>query len=401
MIDRIHNSIRDCTEVIRARPDLAEAHQYRGEAYLAHRRFERAIADLERASLLDQERAEEITPLLGIAYYGRSREMQLAGRAEDATIAYEQARARNPDYVRRQSVSNGDSPPGDATGAIAADTPPTLASRDRIELLKPVQAAERCDQGQIHLKSERYDDAIREFTEALRVDPRNAEAYLGRGLAFFAKGFPDTALADFGQAILYDPMNADAFFHRASAHFTLENEILAIRDCTAAIRWNSEASAAYVLRAKSYLRDGQLERARADIEESERHGVADAESLFAALEKAYLERGRRNVARQALENAAVDLAALQQRDSELAGRLKGDLAQAYYDRAMKSVKDKALDRVEADLEQLGPLNVSLARELKDRLAKAYHQRGLDRRANGGRDAAASDLRRAEELGWRP
>ncbi len=56
--------------------------------------------------------------------------------------------------------------------------------------------------GKSCLDKKDYDAAIPAFAEAIRLDPTNADAYCGRGLAYVKKGEPDKAKAeeDFAQA---------------------------------------------------------------------------------------------------------------------------------------------------------------------------------------------------------
>ena len=45
-----------------------------------------------------------------------------------------------------------------------------------------------------------YDDAIADYTEAIRLNPKFADAYNNRGVAFTKKGEYDDAIADFTKA---------------------------------------------------------------------------------------------------------------------------------------------------------------------------------------------------------
>jgi lipoprotein NlpI len=58
------------------------------------------------------------------------------------------------------------------------------------------------------------DRAIADFDQAIRLEPKNADAYTVRGMAWEAKGDFDRAIADFDQAIRLDPKNSSWYFHR-------------------------------------------------------------------------------------------------------------------------------------------------------------------------------------------
>ena len=50
-----------------------------------------------------------------------------------------------------------------------------------------------------------YDKAIADFGEAIRLDPKRADAYVGRAGAHESKGEYDEAVADCSEAIRLDP----------------------------------------------------------------------------------------------------------------------------------------------------------------------------------------------------
>ena len=59
-----------------------------------------------------------------------------------------------------------------------------------------------------------YFRAIQAFTEALRHDPNNAEAWANRGIAYARKGEVDRAIQDYDQAIQISPSLANAYYNR-------------------------------------------------------------------------------------------------------------------------------------------------------------------------------------------
>ncbi len=54
------------------------------------------------------------------------------------------------------------------------------------------------------------DHAMADYTEAIRLDPKLANAYDNRGRAYRAKGENDRAVRDFKEAIRLDPKLAPA-----------------------------------------------------------------------------------------------------------------------------------------------------------------------------------------------
>ncbi len=60
-----------------------------------------------------------------------------------------------------------------------------------------------------------YDKVIADYTEAIRIDPKNAGVYTTRGFAWALKQEYDKAIADFAEAIRIQPENHDAYIGRA------------------------------------------------------------------------------------------------------------------------------------------------------------------------------------------
>jgi Flp pilus assembly protein TadD len=63
-----------------------------------------------------------------------------------------------------------------------------------------------------------FEGAIAAYTEAIRLNPQNAQPYSGRGHAYLRKGDWDKAITDCNQAIQLDPMMAEAYCTRGGSH---------------------------------------------------------------------------------------------------------------------------------------------------------------------------------------
>lgn len=59
---------------------------------------------------------------------------------------------------------------------------------------------------------------IADYTKAIRLDPKNAEAYSDRGVAYKEIGQSDKEIADFSEAIRLDPKYAKAYYGRGLAY---------------------------------------------------------------------------------------------------------------------------------------------------------------------------------------
>src|SRR5262245_47707481 len=79
---------------------------------------------------------------------------------------------------------------------------PSLSERNRVVAYY--------NRGLAHHQKADYDRAIRDFDEAIRLDPKYAHAYYNRGLAHHQKADYDRAIRDFDEAIRLDPKYAHA-----------------------------------------------------------------------------------------------------------------------------------------------------------------------------------------------
>ena len=75
-----------------------------------------------------------------------------------------------------------------------------------------------------------FDDAIANFTQAIRLQPNDARIYDARAHAYCAKGEFDKAIADCNEAIRIMPQFARAYFARATIYTRKGDEARAVED---------------------------------------------------------------------------------------------------------------------------------------------------------------------------
>jgi tetratricopeptide (TPR) repeat protein len=166
----------------------------------------------------------------------------------------------------------------------AAPTTTTVAKP-----LAPNLAVEQTEAGAKLLESGDYEQAVEQFTLAIKsagatvepvvVDNSAALLYRQRGIAYLRMGFPDTAKEDFTDAIAFAPNDPASYEQRAIAYMELGDLFNALRDATQAIRLKPHNAAAYHTRGLVYSRRGQFNRAVTDLEQA----VADDPTLTAVV----------------------------------------------------------------------------------------------------------------------
>ena len=83
--------------------------------------------------------------------------------------------------------------------------------------------------------------AIEDYTEAIVLDPKFAEAYYQRGLAYAKNGELDKAIEDYTTAIELKPNHADAYYNRGGAFLRLGEQNKAKADLETARNLGSDA----------------------------------------------------------------------------------------------------------------------------------------------------------------
>ena len=90
-----------------------------------------------------------------------------------------------------------------------------------------------------------YQGAVNSFTEAIKLNPKYANAYNDRGVTRFQLADKQGAIEDYNQAIKINPNYADAYYNRGNSRSDLGDKEGAIKDYTQAIKINPNFAEAY------------------------------------------------------------------------------------------------------------------------------------------------------------
>jgi len=186
-------AITDFTKALGVDPSMADSHVYRARAYEKKEKYDQAIKDFSKAI--------EMEPKMALIYADRGRVYFLKGLYDqaiaDCSKALELLPTMDIAYHTRADSYN--------------------AKRMKQEAIADYEraAAAYIEKGIEIAKSGKYDDAIRRFNSAIKLNTKHSSsAYYHRGVAFEKKGDHLKAINDYSEAIRLNPQFAEAYLRR-------------------------------------------------------------------------------------------------------------------------------------------------------------------------------------------
>jgi tetratricopeptide (TPR) repeat protein len=132
--------------------------------------------------------------------------------------------------------------------------------------------------GKAAVEKDNPDAAIAAFTEAIRLDPKMAEAYYCRARVLSDKNENAKAIADYSQAVKLNPKYAEAWCNRGREYAVDGQVEKALADLAEAIKINPKLLPAYQTRGWVYSENGAYEKAAADYTEAIRLDPKDGQT---------------------------------------------------------------------------------------------------------------------------
>jgi tetratricopeptide (TPR) repeat protein len=87
------------------------------------------------------------------------------------------------------------------------------------------------ERSEVHRCLGSHDEALKDCTRAIELNPQLVSAYFRRGLIYGERGDIDLALQDYGNTIGFNPQHVDAYIQRSWIYFRQNNYNLAKIDC--------------------------------------------------------------------------------------------------------------------------------------------------------------------------
>lgn len=319
-------AIRMLTEAINSRElsgaNLATIYYDRGGMYLSKNEYAKALADADKAVALSPNYANALK-MRGTINFAKG--------DMDAAIASLQA--------AEQQLPDDDGIHVDLGNAWRSkgDHAKAMAEYDKAIAMRPTPLG-FAGRALNHLAAGENDAAVADFSEAIRLKPDYAAAYLNRANAYIAGGKLDLAVADFNQALKLRPGDAGALAGRAGVLARLGHADQAATEYDAMLLANPNDAMLHRKRGDVYLAARQYDKAIADYDAALALTPGDAGVL---LNRGAAYHSKGNYAR-AIDDYTAALAATpndarlyNNRGNAYAAMSKFDLAIADYDAALR------------------------------------------------------------------
>ncbi len=386
-------ALQDYDAAIEADPTSAEAYNGRG-ALRAN-----AFADLEKA-LLDVLKAVDLSPRdpgfrfnLGMLRL-KNRMYLKAIEAFDSSLELKGPAARILERRAEAKFQLGDHVGSKLDIASALEKDPRNPSLyDTL--------------GYIRLRAREYEQAVRDLSQALRLDDGLASAYLHRGRAYGALGQTRGALADLRRASELDRRSKETWTDLCQLRRLMKQPRDAAEDCDRALSLDSQYGPAYFQRALAMLAMRDYARAVEDVDTAWQLGVRRAEGQIAKAVAHAASRQYKEAHRSFLKAVGLDPYARSSYVGFAPGHPDGDdFLSSIVDlesRFQADMKDpyvfvlRADSLYSAEHFDKAVLEYTKAMELDGTLADAYVGRGTALTAQDALEASQQDLIRAIEL----
>lgn len=107
-----------------------------------------------------------------------------------------------------------------------------------------------------------YTSAIQSFSEKIAENPKNAQNYHDRGIAYFDTAQYEKAAADFQKAFEFEPKNTDYAFHLGRCYTALGQSDKTLQFCEGVIKSNPKDYTLLCVQAEAFSKKGEAKSAK-------------------------------------------------------------------------------------------------------------------------------------------
>lgn len=174
--------------------------------------------------------------------------------------------------------------------------------------LAPTFAGAYSNRGLVYEILKRYPEAIADLTQSITLDPKYTKAHYNRGHVYDMSERYDNALVDYGAAIRMEPSDANSWFSRGNTYLHLQRYEEALSDFTRTIELDPTHAFAFNNRGWTYGLVQRYDEALGDLN----HAI----SMDSTSAESYLNRGITYMNMERVDEALADFLHATQLDSK-------------------------------------------------------------------------------------
>lgn len=224
---RFEEALGAFSKAIEARPDDADAYNYRGAVQYYRKEYGAAIEDYTRAI--------ELRPLSAGFYNNRGSAWLQNKELDRALLDFHSALEIEPQLAAAHKNRG-------VVFYLREDYEEAIRSFTRALEIQPDTAAFHNNRGSAWYRKGNPLKALQDYTRAAELRPGIAEAYKNRGLVWFRMGLPERAIKDFGKALQADPSSAGVYISRGRALVQRGSYNEALNDYIEALRLDPDSA---------------------------------------------------------------------------------------------------------------------------------------------------------------
>jgi tetratricopeptide (TPR) repeat protein len=138
------------------------------------------------------------------------------------------------------------------------------ATSSRADATQPLSAFLTC--GHYRLRQGDFHAAIADYSDAIRLSPKESIAFMGRAASWYRLGKFEKALADLDTVTRLEPKNTEPYLARGMVRFAQGEFDQAIAEIDGALRLDSRCPNAHQIRGRFWHAKGDLTKAIADFD---------------------------------------------------------------------------------------------------------------------------------------
>lgn len=299
-----HKAISCCNEALSLNPNLAQAYLFRGFFYFFIDRRDRFVENVNMAIGIDPEIAQikvgqdEEGKYFGYVL-GFPRSLRLPIDELAIQIGDSLMDAKRPDIAINYYSDAIKFNPRNAEAYKKRGVLHGMMAHG-ITNIYDRAITERYDTASF--AKEVYDAAIEDFKNAIKLNPDDAEPHDYWGVVYAKRGKLDQAIEKFSKAIDLDPCYADAYKNRGLAYCDKRKYDLVIKDCKKAVKCNPDDDATHNLLGAAYFYTNEIGLAIDQFNNAIKHN-SNNEDAYRNRSMAYACIGKYEKARQDREKA--------------------------------------------------------------------------------------------------